>query len=131
MSLELVLFVPVQTSIKDLRARLTQGYALSPDENLGELEELNIRGSDDRLVCRIDYPSDPMLGILERKNVNASDLRAFFLRFCRWPDVNDVIVRIANAQSWIYTTTGRLIPGEEYLAHLRADPAWNPYSMTR
>jgi hypothetical protein len=127
MSLSIVIFVPEFTTLKDIRARLAGSYSLGEDEGLGEVEELNVGHHDGRPICVIEYPIETLNGILQRRGIDASQLRGFWLHFCRLPAVNDVIKRIVTPNSWVVTTTEKFITGQEFIATVESDPAWNPY----
>jgi hypothetical protein len=79
MSLSIVIFVPEFTTLKDIRARLAGSYSLGEDEGLGEVEELNVGHHDGRPICVIEYPIETLNGILQRRGIDASQLRGFWL----------------------------------------------------
>jgi len=127
MSLSIVIFVPEFMTLKDIRARLAGSYSLSKDEDLSEVEELNVGHNDGRPICVIKYPIGTLNGILQRRGIDASKLRGFWLDFCRVPAVNDVIKGIVTPNSWVLTTEETPITGLEFVARVESDPAWNPY----
>jgi hypothetical protein len=131
-----ILLLPRPASIQAIRDRLKEAYQLSPDRDLGEVEELNVCDGQGRTVCVIEnlqpYPPGKMEKDLHARGAEPEKLQGFVLRYCKWPAMNDVLVRLANSpDAWIYPATEIPISGAEYAARTRADPNWNPLSQQR
>jgi len=120
--------------MKTIRDCLAERYQLSPDFDLGELEELNIRDDSGRLVCVIVLASVPISEFVEKELLgrisNPDLLQGFQLRHCKWPGMNHLLARLADrGDTWIYLdgAEGILISGAAYAVQVRINPAWSPF----
>jgi hypothetical protein len=128
MSLEMVIFLPSIVTMRGLRDRLGGDFQVIPDTDSEEPDTLTVLDSDDRNVCRIDIASPEFLNVLVAEGIERSKFKPFFLHYCRWPKVNDVVLKLAGSEGgWIYPTTETLISSSEYASRVRADPSWSPY----
>ncbi len=128
-----ILLLPRPASMQTVRDRLKETYQLSPDRGLGEVEELNVWDRQGRAVCIIEYsqpyPPGKMEEDLQSRGADPEKLQKFLLRYCKWPAMNDVLIRVADSPNvWMYPSTEVLISGAEFAARTRADPNWNPFA---
>ena len=125
-----ILLLPHPASMQTIRDRLKEAYHLSPDRGLGEVEELNVWDGQGQTVCVIEYAQRFPPGKLEQDlhahGADPEKLQKFLLRYCKWPAITNVLVRLVDyPDTWVYPSTEILISGTECATRTRDNPNWN------